>query len=92
MVPKIQKIYLDMLGSGGSLQASAPFRIDHHATLLLGTIALSILAAVLAYRLRSIFHVIVIGSMAILFHVSFGIWVSSALMGPIQQIVQGLVR
>ena len=81
-----------MLSPGTPLPSATSFLIQHHVSFIIAAAALSILPAFLAYRVRLIFPVIVIGAIAIFLQVALGIWASAALMTPMQQIIQGLAN
>ena len=87
MVPRFQKMYGDMLSPRAVLPPATSFLLDHRWLFLVGTVLLTIVPVILAYRVRSILLVIVIGAVAVLVQLAVGVWVPTVLMAPLPQMV-----
>ena len=92
LAPKLRVLYEELLGPDKPLPSVSSFLLRHHVGFIIATAALSITSAILAYRVRQIFPVIVIGAISIFLLVALGVLASSAIMRPMQQIIQAMAQ
>ena len=85
-------MYGDMLSPSTVPPPSTSFLVDYHIAFLVGTILVTVAAVIAAYRLRSIFAVLVIGTLAVVIQMALGVWASSVLMHPLRQLISTIAQ
>jgi hypothetical protein len=88
--PRFEKIFEDMLGPEARLPIATRLVLDHHLGFLVVAGVLCLIPLHVAVRARSLFAVLVVGSVCTLLQVALGLGVSASLMSPMTQIIHEL--
>jgi hypothetical protein len=89
-VPKLSRIFEDLLGPDVRLPAATGWLIRSHPYFLMGVIALCVASLVAVLRLKNPGAALCVAGASVLIHVAIWVWTSHALIGPLLNMLHSM--